>query len=197
MPRRAPGGVRPLDPDPIHQSKLVQQVINKVMIDGKKSTAERIVYDALEQLPAGPRRSRSRRSRRRSRHLPPSWRCAPAASAAPPTRPGRGPPARARTLAVRWLITFSRARREKTMAERLAGDSGRAVRTGRRVQAQGGHLPHGAGQQGFRPLPLVAVAPPGPCKASRISGSIRVAIDRPVSAATAPCFPRNSSLFGS
>src|SRR3954451_2983154 len=50
MPRRAPGGVRPLDPDPIHQSKLVQQVINKVMIDGKKSTAEKIVYDALEQL---------------------------------------------------------------------------------------------------------------------------------------------------
>ena len=50
MPRRAPGGVRPLDPDPIHQSKLVQQIINKVMTDGKKSTAERIVYDALEQV---------------------------------------------------------------------------------------------------------------------------------------------------
>ena len=47
MPRRAPGGVRPLDPDPMHGSRLVQQVINKVMLDGKKSTAERIVYDAL------------------------------------------------------------------------------------------------------------------------------------------------------
>src|SRR3954447_10372249 len=50
MPRRAAAGVRPLDPDPLHESKLVQQVINKVMVDGKKSTAEQIVYDALELL---------------------------------------------------------------------------------------------------------------------------------------------------
>src|SRR5439155_9091292 len=50
MPRRAAAGVRPLDPDPVHGSKLVQQVINKVMTDGKKSTAEKIVYDALEIL---------------------------------------------------------------------------------------------------------------------------------------------------
>src|SRR3954470_14125931 len=50
MPRRAAAGVRPLDPDPLHESKLVQQVINKVRVDGKKSTAEQIVYDALEIL---------------------------------------------------------------------------------------------------------------------------------------------------
>ena len=48
MPRRAAAGVRPVDPDPVHSSRLVQQVINKVMIDGKKSSAERIVYDALQ-----------------------------------------------------------------------------------------------------------------------------------------------------
>ena len=47
MPRRAAAQVRPIDPDPIHRSKLVQQVINKVMLDGKKSIAEQIVYDAL------------------------------------------------------------------------------------------------------------------------------------------------------
>src|ERR1700726_1025646 len=47
MPRRAAAQVRPVEADPIHRSKLVQQVINKVMLDGKKSTAERIVYDAL------------------------------------------------------------------------------------------------------------------------------------------------------
>src|SRR4030081_2396697 len=47
MPRRAAAQIRPLEADPIHRSKLVQQVINKVMLDGKKSTAERIVYDAL------------------------------------------------------------------------------------------------------------------------------------------------------
>ena len=47
MPRRAAAQIRPVEADPLHRSKLVQQVINKVMLDGKKSTAERIVYDAL------------------------------------------------------------------------------------------------------------------------------------------------------
>jgi len=50
MPRRASPGVRPIENDPLYGSKLVQQVINKVMIDGKKSTAEQIVYDALDIL---------------------------------------------------------------------------------------------------------------------------------------------------
>ena len=47
MPRRAAAGTRPIEPDAVHRSRLVTQVINKVMLDGKKSTAERIVYDAL------------------------------------------------------------------------------------------------------------------------------------------------------
>ena len=50
MPRRAAAQVRRIDPDPVHRSRLVQQVINKVMLDGKKSTAEIIVYDALAIL---------------------------------------------------------------------------------------------------------------------------------------------------
>ena len=50
MPRRSAATVRPTEPDPLHRSKLVQQVINRVMLDGKKSTAERIVYDALAIL---------------------------------------------------------------------------------------------------------------------------------------------------
>src|ERR1700722_11543696 len=50
MPRRAAAQIRPLDADPVYRSKLVQQVINKVMLDGKKSTAEHIVYDALKLL---------------------------------------------------------------------------------------------------------------------------------------------------
>ena len=69
MPRRAAAGRRTIDPDPVHRSKLVQQVINRVMLDGKKSTAERIVDDALAILAertgkepvAGARGSRSRR----------------------------------------------------------------------------------------------------------------------------------------
>ena len=50
MPRRAAASIRPIEPDPVLRSRLVQQVINKVMLDGKKSTAERIVYDALATL---------------------------------------------------------------------------------------------------------------------------------------------------
>src|SRR5680860_225710 len=50
MPRRAAAGARPIEPDSQHGSKLVQQVINRVMVDGKKSTAEQIVYDALDKL---------------------------------------------------------------------------------------------------------------------------------------------------
>jgi small subunit ribosomal protein S7 len=108
VPRRAPGGVRPLDPDPIHQSKLVQQVINKVMLDGKKSTAEQIVYDALEQLA---RRTQKEPVDALEQSIGATYQV-----------PVEVPQRRARTLAVRWLITFARARREKTMAERLAGE---------------------------------------------------------------------------
>jgi len=123
VPRRASPGIRPLDPDAIHGSRLVQQVINKVMLDGKKSTAEKIVYDALEIL--------SRRSNKEPvesleaslKSLTPvlevrSRRVGGATYQVPVEVPQR----RARTLAVRWLIDFSRSRREKTMAERLAGE---------------------------------------------------------------------------
>ena len=50
MPRRAAAQVRPIEPDPVHRNRMVQQVINKVMLDGKKSVAEKIVYDALAIL---------------------------------------------------------------------------------------------------------------------------------------------------
>ncbi len=123
MPRRAQAGVRPLDPDSLHASRLVQQVINKVMVDGKKSTAERIVYDALDTL--------SRRSNKEPvealeasiKSLTPSLevrsrRVGGATYQVPVEVPAR----RARTLAVRWLVEFARNRREKTMSERLAGE---------------------------------------------------------------------------
>jgi small subunit ribosomal protein S7 len=123
MPRRAAAGVRPLDPDPVHGSKLVQQVINKVMVDGKKSTAEKIVYDALELLARRSQKEPVEALEQSIKALTPvlevrSRRVGGATYQVPVEVPQR----RARTLAVRWLITFSRARREKTMAERLAGE---------------------------------------------------------------------------
>ena len=123
MPRRAAAGYRPIDPDALHNSKLVQQVINKVMIDGKKSTAEKIVYDALEQLARRTQKEPVEALEQSIKALTPvlevrSRRVGGATYQVPVEVPQR----RARTLAVRWLITFSRARREKTMSERLAGE---------------------------------------------------------------------------
>ena len=123
MPRRAAAGTRPVDPDPVHSSRLVQQVINKVMIDGKKSSAERIVYDALQILSRRTSDDPVESLEKALRELTPvlevrSRRVGGATYQVPVEVPGR----RAQTLAVRWLIQFARARREKTMAERLAGE---------------------------------------------------------------------------
>jgi small subunit ribosomal protein S7 len=111
----------------MYGSKLVQQVINKVMVDGKKSTAEKIVYDALDMLSkrtgndAVPALEESIKALTpvlevRSRRV----------GGATYQVPVEVPPPRARTLAVRWLIEFSRSRREKSMSERLAGELGDA-----------------------------------------------------------------------
>ncbi len=123
MPRRAAAGIRPIAADSIHNSRLVQQVINKVMLDGKKSTAENIVYDALEILSKKTGKEPVDALEESIKTLTPalevrSRRVGGATYQVPVEVPAR----RARTLAVRWLIEFSRARREKTMSERLAGE---------------------------------------------------------------------------
>src|SRR3954467_14574888 len=120
MPRRAPATQRPVDPDPVHRSKLVQQVINRVMLDGKKSTAEQIVYDALAILSERTGKDPLEALEASIKSLTPvlevkSRRVGGAPSQAPVEVPAR----RARTLAVRWLVEFSRNRREKSMAQRL------------------------------------------------------------------------------
>ena len=123
MPRRAAAGVRPIDSDALHGSKLVQQVINKVMVDGKKSTAEKIVYEALDVLARKTNEEPVAALENSIRSLTPvlevrSRRVGGATYQVPVEVPAR----RARTLAVRWLVEFARRRREKTMAERLANE---------------------------------------------------------------------------
>ena len=123
MPRRAAAQVRPLEADPIHRSKLVQQVINKVMLDGKKSVAERIVYEALALLAERGEQDPVEMLENSIRALTPtlevrSRRVGGATYQVPVEVPSR----RARTLAVRWLVEFARQRREKTMAQRLANE---------------------------------------------------------------------------
>ena len=121
MPRRAAAAVRPLDADAIHRSKIVQQVINKVMLDGKKSVAEQIVYDALAILGERSGKNPVEQLEAGIKALTPvlevrSRRVGGATYQVPVEVPAR----RARTLAVRWLVGFARQRREKTMSQRLA-----------------------------------------------------------------------------
>ena len=123
MPRRAAAGVRPIEPDPVHRSKLVQQVINRVMLDGKKSTAERIVYDAMSILAERTGLDPVEQLEASVRTLTPNLEVkSRRVGGATYQVPVEVPPRRARTLAVRWLVEFSRQRREKTMAQRLANE---------------------------------------------------------------------------
>ena len=123
MPRRAAAQIRPAEADAIYRSKLVQQVINKVMLDGKKSVAEAIVYDALAIIGERSGKNPIEQLEGGIKALTPvlevrSRRVGGATYQVPVEVPSR----RARTLAVRWLVGFARQRREKTMAQRLANE---------------------------------------------------------------------------
>ncbi|MFN8175690.1 MAG: 30S ribosomal protein S7 [Solirubrobacteraceae bacterium] len=123
MPRRAQAQVRPIEPDAVHRSRLVQQVINKVMLDGKKSVAEGIVYDALAIIGEKTGKDPVESLEQSIKALTPvlevrSRRVGGATYQVPVEVPAR----RSRTLAIRWLVEFARDRREKTMAQRLANE---------------------------------------------------------------------------
>ena len=123
MPRRAEISVRPIDPDPVYNSVLVTQVINKVMTRGKKSVAEKIVYDALEQIGTKTGKPPVEVLEQAVKTVTPvlevrSRRVGGANYQVPVEVPQR----RARTLAVRWLVPYPRDRREKHMGEKLAGE---------------------------------------------------------------------------
>ena len=123
MPRKGPAPKRPLVNDPVYGSTLVTQLVNKILLDGKKSTAERIVYQALEQARENTGTDPVITLKRALDNVKPtlevkSRRVGGATYQVPvEVRPGR-----ATTLALRWLVAFSRQRREKTMAERLANE---------------------------------------------------------------------------
>ncbi len=123
MARRNAATVRLVEPDAQHRSRLVQQVINKVMLHGKKSTAEQIVYDALAIVGERSGNDAIEVLEEAIKSLTPtlevkSRRVGGATYQVPLEVPSR----RARTLAVRWLVNFARNRREKSMPERLANE---------------------------------------------------------------------------
>jgi small subunit ribosomal protein S7 len=136
MPRRGPASKRNLEQDPVYKSVLVAQFINRIMKKGKKSVSEKIVYEALNIIgqkegvdPVGMLQKAVENVRPllevRSRRV----------GGATYQVPVEVKSRRSRTLAVRWIVTFSRMRREKTMAERLAGEvMDAAERTGQSVK---------------------------------------------------------------
>jgi small subunit ribosomal protein S7 len=123
MPRRADVQARPVESDAVYASPLVTQVINKVMLDGKKSIAESIVYDALEQVGTKTGRPPVEVLEQAVKTVTPvlEVRCRRVGGANYQV-PVEVPQRRARTLAVRWLVTFARERREKGMSVKLANE---------------------------------------------------------------------------
>ena len=123
MPRRAAASVRKIEPDPVHRSRLVTQVVNKVMLDGKKSKAEKIVYDALAIIGERTGKDPLEQLEGSIKALTPVLEVRPRrVGGATYQVPVEVPGTRARTLAVRWLVQFARQRREKTMSQRLANE---------------------------------------------------------------------------
>src|ERR1700675_4552482 len=123
MPRNGPAQRREMTPDPVYRSVLVTQIVNKVLSRGKRTLSERIVYNALDLVSArggaAPVASLKRAIENTRPELEVKSRRVGGATYQVPIEVR---PRRATTLAIRWLSTYSRQRREKTMAERLAGE---------------------------------------------------------------------------
>jgi small subunit ribosomal protein S7 len=123
VPRRGPAPRRDLMPDPIYRSLLVTQLVNKVLQEGKRSLAERIVYDALDTIRdrtgADPVATLKRAIDNVKPQLEVKSRRVGGATYQVPVEVR---PRRSTTLAIRWVVGYARQRREKTMADRLAGE---------------------------------------------------------------------------
>jgi small subunit ribosomal protein S7 len=110
-------------PDPIYRSLLVTQIVNKVLLHGKRSTAEKIVYDALKMIEEKTGSEPIATLKRAIDNIkPPLEVRSRRVGGATYQVPVEVKPRRANTLAIRWVVNFSRARREKTMAQRLANE---------------------------------------------------------------------------
>lgn len=123
MPRKGPAPKRPLVDDPVYGSKLVSQLVNRVLLDGKKSTAERIVYGALQQVGQKTDQDPVVVLKRALDNIRPSLEVrSRRVGGATYQVPVEVRPSRATTLSLRWLVDFSRKRRENTMTDRLANE---------------------------------------------------------------------------
>ena len=123
MPRKGPAPKRPLVVDPVYSSPVVTQLVNRVLQDGKKTVAQRIVYDALDGVREKTQSDPSAVIKRALENVRPSLevksrRVGGATYQVPiEVKPGRGT-----TLSLRWLVGYAQDRREKTMSERLMNE---------------------------------------------------------------------------
>ncbi|TDT34362.1 30S ribosomal protein S7 [Naumannella halotolerans] len=123
MPRKGPAPKRPVMADPVYGSPLVSQLVSKVLKDGKKTTAQDIVYSALEGTRAKTGVDPVQTLKRALDNVRPSLEVkSRRVGGATYQVPIEVKPARATTLSMRWLVSFARARREKTMSERLMNE---------------------------------------------------------------------------
>ncbi|WP_040284719.1 30S ribosomal protein S7 [Tessaracoccus massiliensis] len=123
MPRKGPAPKRPVVVDPVYGSPLVSQLVAKILLDGKKSVAQGIVYDALEGTRTKTGNDPVATLKKALDNIKPSIEVkSRRVGGATYQVPIEVKPARQTTLALRWLVSFSRARREKTMTERLMNE---------------------------------------------------------------------------
>ncbi len=123
MPRKGPAPKRPINIDPVYGSPLVSQLVSKILVDGKKSLAQGIVYDALEGTRVKTNTDPVQTLKRALDNVKPSVEVkSRRVGGATYQVPIEVKPGRQTTLALRWLVSFSRARREKTMTERLQNE---------------------------------------------------------------------------
>jgi len=123
MPRKGPAPRRPLPPDPVYHSTLVTQLVNKVLLNGKRQMAERIVYGALKGAQEKTGTDPVVILKRAMDNVKPTLEVrSRRVGGATYQVPVEVRPARATTLGLRWLVQYARQRREKTMVERLMNE---------------------------------------------------------------------------
>ena len=123
MPRKGPVRKRPLVNDPVYGSPMVTQLVNRILLDGKKSVAERIVYGAFDLVKEKTESDPLSVFKKAMDNVRPTLEVKPKrVGGATYQVPIEIRPERRQTLALRWLVEFSRKRGEKTMAERLAAE---------------------------------------------------------------------------
>ena len=124
MPRRAAANRREVQPDAVYNNRLVTQLINKVLLDGKKATAERIVYTAFEIVAEKSEGGDALATFKKAMdNVKPTLEVKPKrVGGATYQVPMEVNSRRSTALGIRWIVNFSRARKEKTVAERLANE---------------------------------------------------------------------------